>query len=125
SSPAAQATRGAGLAQALRNPRPRGHLVHPTTGADTHHGFHPGSFRGRQHVAAIVVVGLLALVTFRLFPVTDVLVVNDGRAVHVRTTFDTPSEALEAAKVDLEPGDRVIVARGDNQSSIAVHRARA
>ncbi len=113
------------MAQALRNPRPRGHLVHSSTGADTHHGFHPGSFRGRQHVAAIVVVGLLALVTFRLFPVTDVLVVNDGRAVHVRTTFDTPADALEAAKVDLEPGDRVVVARGDNQSSIAVHRARA
>lgn len=113
------------MAQALRNPRPRGHLVHPSPGADTHHGFHPGSFRGRQHVAAIVVVGLLALVTFRLFPVTDVLVVNDGRAVHVKTTFDTPSEALEAARVDLEPGDRVVVARGDRQSSVAVHRARA
>ncbi len=113
------------MAQALRNPRPRGHLIHNRTGADTHHGFHPGSFRGRQHVAAIVVVGLLALVTFRLFPVSEVLVVNDGRAVHVRTTFDTPSDALDAAKVDLGPGDRVVVAKGEKQSSVAVHRARA
>lgn len=112
------------MAQALRNPRRRGHLIHQRSGADTHHGFHPGSFRGRQHVAAIVVVGLLALVTFRLFPVTDVLVVNDGRAVHVRTTFDTPAEALDAAKVNLGPGDRVVVAKGERQSSIAVHRAR-
>lgn len=89
-----------------------------------HHGLHPGTFRGRQHVAAIVVLVLLAFGAFRVFPGYDVLVLNDGRAVHVRATFEQPGEALEAARVSLEPGDEVIVAGNSGQGSLAVRRAR-
>ncbi|MDZ7728409.1 MAG: ubiquitin-like domain-containing protein [Dehalococcoidia bacterium] len=85
---------------------------------------HPGYFRGRQHIAAITVVGLLALVAFRLFPAQDVIVLNNGRAVHVRATFDAQDEALERARVELGQNDRVVQAQGGGHLSVAVQRAR-
>lgn len=113
------------MAQALRPPLKRGR-----SGAAGQHTHRvdlpppPRHFRGRHHAATIFVVVLLAVVGFRLFPERDVTVLNDGRSVRVSATFDTRSEALEAAGVSLEPGDRVLHGTGGKYVSIAVQRAR-
>jgi len=70
------------------------------------------------------VVVLLAVVGFRLFPERDVTVLNDGQSFRVSATFDAQSEALEAAGVSLEPGDRVLYGTGGKFVSLAVQRAR-
>ena len=86
---------------------------------------HPRHFRGRHHAAAISVVVLLVVVTFQLFPRRDVTVLSDGRAVRVSTTFDAPSEALAAAEVNVENGDRALYGTGGKYGSVAVQRARS
>lgn len=112
------------MAQAMQRPQhggavdgigrgPRGHVPHST------------HFRGRQHVAAIVVVVTLALIAFRVFPGKDVLVLDNGHATHVRATFDAQSEALSAANVNLSPADRVLFAETNDRASVAIQRARA
>ncbi|MGI8926315.1 MAG: ubiquitin-like domain-containing protein [Tepidiformaceae bacterium] len=67
---------------------------------------------------------LLAVFGFRLFPTHNVTVLNDGQALQVQSTFDPRGEALAAAGVALDPGDRVLHAEGSTYSSIAVERAR-
>lgn len=67
---------------------------------------------------------LLAVVGFRLFPQRDVTVLNNGQAYSVSATFDTEREAVAAADVKVNPGDRVLYATSGNHASIAVERAR-
>lgn len=111
------------MAQAMQRP-PQGGAVGGSGRGPADHLPHSTHFRGRQHVAAILVVVVLALVAFRLFPGKDVLVLNDGRATHVRATFDAQAEALNAADVDLAPSDRVLFAETNDRASVAVQRAR-
>ncbi|MBK6661382.1 MAG: DUF348 domain-containing protein [Thermoflexaceae bacterium] len=67
---------------------------------------------------------LLAVFGFRLFPERDVTVFSSGESYRVSATFDTREEALAAAAVDLEPGDRVLLGTGGRHTSLAVQRAR-
>ena len=93
--------------------------------ARPHAAVHPRHFRGRHHAAAISVVVLLVVVTFQIFPRHDVTVLSDGRAVRVSTTFDAPSEALAAAEVNVESGDRALYGIGGRYRSVAVQHARS
>jgi len=70
------------------------------------------------------VVVLLAVVAFRVFPEQEVTVLSSGQAFRVSATFDTQEEALGAAEIALEPGDRLLVAGSSRHASIAVQRAR-
>lgn len=112
------------MAEAQRSARLAGH--HAATARrfvrpDLH--LHPRHFRGRHHAAAIFVIVLLAVLTFRLFPPRTVTVLSDGHAMRVAATFDPLEEGLDAARVSLSPGDRVLHATGGHYASIAVERA--
>ncbi|MBI2767364.1 MAG: DUF348 domain-containing protein [Chloroflexi bacterium] len=67
---------------------------------------------------------LLAVFGFRLFPQQDVTVLTSGQSYRVSATFDTQSEALTAADIELNPGDRVLLGTGGRHTSLAVQRAR-
>ncbi len=67
---------------------------------------------------------VLAVFGSRLFPSHNVTVIHDGEAFNVQATFDTRSEALAAAAVSLNPGDRIFQATGGDYASLAVQRAR-
>ena len=113
------------MAQALRPPRASGR----TEAAGQHITrsdlfLHPRHFRGRHHAATIFVVLLLAVVGFRLFPGKDVTVLTGGQSVRTSATFDIQDEALAAASVSLQPGDRVLQGSDGNYVSLAVQRAR-
>ncbi len=113
------------MAQAVRPPRYRGRPVaagQHNTRSDLSQ--RPRHFRGRHHAATIIVVLVLAVVGFRLFPETEVTVLRDGQALHVSTTFQAEREALTAAGVALAPGDRVVEGAGGRFVSYAVQRAR-
>ena len=112
------------MAQALRPPRFGGRTEaarQHITRSDLF--LHPRHFRGRHHAAAIIVVLLLAVVGFRLFPGKDVTVLNGGKSVRVSSTF-AGKDALAAAAVSLQPGDRVLRGSDGNYVSLAVQRAR-
>ncbi len=112
------------MAQALR-PRPRDTGVTPQRIPSRPAPLiHPRHFRQRHHAAAILVVVVLAAVTFQLFPRREVTVFRDGAAYRVSTTFNTDSDALDAASVSLAPGDRVLSGVGGSHASLAVQRAR-
>lgn len=114
------------MAQAIRTPRFRGRPV-----ADAPRGFrpeaapHPQHFRGRQHAATILVVVLLAVVGFQVFPRHEVTVLSNGQAIRVAATFNPRNEGLAAADVTLGPGDLVLYGTGGRHASVAVQRARA
>ncbi len=113
------------MAQAVRSPRYRGRRI-----AEAQHitrsdlFLHPRHFRGRHHAAAIFVIVVLAVFGSRLFPSRNVTVIHDGGAFNVQATFDTRSEALAAAAVSLNPGDRIFQATGGDYASLAIQRAR-
>ena len=67
---------------------------------------------------------VLAVAGFRLFPEKDVTVLNDGQSFRVSATLNTQQEALAAAEIALEPGDRVVQGSGGRYVSYAVQRAR-
>jgi uncharacterized protein YabE (DUF348 family)/3D (Asp-Asp-Asp) domain-containing protein len=69
------------------------------------------------------VVLVLAVAGFRLFPQQDVTVVRDGQPVRVTAVFER-SEALAAADVSLQPGDRVVGGQAGKYLSLAIQRAR-
>ena len=79
--------------------------------------------RRRARAAAIVVVALLVVLAFKLFPLQDITLVAGGTTVQVRSAFVDKEVALEAAALDLAPGDRVLVARAGDQAALAVQRA--
>ena len=81
------------------------------------------STRGRRHAAAMLVVALLVVLAFQLFPIQNVTLVTGDTTVQVRSTFGDEREALAAAALDLAPGDRVLVARTGDQAALAVQRA--
>lgn len=112
------------LAQAVRTRPLRGHLVAHRLHQRHELAARARRFRGRHHAAAIAVVVLLAVVAFRLFPGQEVTVLSNGQAFRVSAVFDAQHEALGAASVSLEPGDRVLLADADRYASIAVQRAR-
>ena len=86
--------------------------------------FHqPRYFRGRHHAAAILVVALLAVLAFKAFPLRSVTVLSEGRAVQVTAMFDHREAAIEAASLQLAPGDRLFVGRVGDQAALAVRRA--
>jgi uncharacterized protein YabE (DUF348 family) len=85
---------------------------------------HPHHFRRRHHAAAIMVVVVLAVLSFQVFPGRDVTVIKDGAAYRVSSLFDPASDALAAAAVSLEPGDRVLAGNEGSHTSVAVQRAR-
>jgi uncharacterized protein YabE (DUF348 family) len=85
---------------------------------------HPRHFRGRHHAATILVVLVLAVAGFRLFPVHDVTVVHDGQSARVSSMFSPETDALSAAAVALRPGDKVLEGTGGGKQSFAVQRAR-
>jgi uncharacterized protein YabE (DUF348 family) len=66
---------------------------------------------------------VLAVLSFQVFPGREVTVIKDGAAYRVSTVFDT-DEALAAAEVDVEPGDRLLSGYGGSHTSVAVQRAR-
>ncbi len=79
--------------------------------------------RGRQHAAAILVIVLLAVLAFKLFPLQHVLLLSKSDSVQVRAVFGSQREALDAAALDLEPGDRLRMGRAGDHAAIAVQRA--
>ena len=79
--------------------------------------------RGRRHAAAILVVAVLAVLAFKLFPLQHVLLLSEGEAVHVRAVFDNQRAAFDAAALDLEPGDRLLVGRAGDHAALVVQRA--
>lgn len=112
------------LAQAVRTRPLRGHLLVDRWHQRQELVAHARRFRGRHHAAAIAVVVLLAVFAFRLFPGQEVTVLSNGQAFRVSAIFDARQEALGAARITLQPGDRLIVADADHHASIAVQRAR-
>jgi uncharacterized protein YabE (DUF348 family)/3D (Asp-Asp-Asp) domain-containing protein len=70
------------------------------------------------------VIVAVAVCGFRLFPTKDVTVLTNGSTVQVATTFDPRGEGLEAAGVDLLPGDIVRFSGGGRHTSLAVQRAQ-
>lgn len=111
------------MTQAMRNPRRRGVRRDSWPGRGHIQGPYSGHFRGRQHVAAIIAVAILAVVAFQLFPNEDVVVVNGDRTMRVQASLNLRQEALDAASVKLNRGDRVLYAHDRGQMSVAVHRA--
>jgi uncharacterized protein YabE (DUF348 family)/3D (Asp-Asp-Asp) domain-containing protein len=85
----------------------------------------PRHFRGRHHAATIIAIVIVAVVAFRLFPSLDVTVLHEGEALRVTALFDPRDEAVGAASVGLEPGDRVLVAEGGRHASISIQQARS
>ena len=81
------------------------------------------STRGRRHAVAILVVAILVVAAFQVFPLRDVTLVAGDQTVQVRSTFGDQEAALDAAAVELAPGDRLYVARTGSQSAVAVQRA--
>ncbi len=81
------------------------------------------STRGRRHAVAILVVAILVVAAFQVFPLRDVTLVAGDKTVQVRSTFGDQEAALDAAAVELAPGDRLHVARAGDQSAFAVQRA--
>lgn len=78
---------------------------------------------GRRHAAAMLVVALLIVLAFQLFPIQNVTLVTGDTTVQVRSTFGAEQEALSTAALTLAPGDRVLVARTGDQAALAVQRA--
>lgn len=112
------------MAQAIRSPRFRGGQVAEGRHITRSDLFpHPRHFRGRHHAATILVVVLLAVVGFRVFPASEVTVINNGQAFQVSTTFDPGSEGLAAASLQLLQGDRLVLATGGRHASVAIDRA--
>lgn len=112
------------MAQAIRSPRFRGGQVAEGRHITRSDLFpHPRHFRGRHHAATIFVVVLLAVVGFRVFPTSEVTVISNGQAFQVSATFDPGSEGLAAASLQLQQGDRVVLATGGRHASVAVDRA--
>jgi uncharacterized protein YabE (DUF348 family) len=66
----------------------------------------------------------LALVVFPAFPGSEVVVVDDGRAYRVATTFDPRAEAVAHTGIVLSEGDRVALAENGRVASIAIIEAR-
>lgn len=81
------------------------------------------SRRGRRHAVAILVVAVLVVAAFQVFPLRDITLVAGDTTVQVRSTFGDGEAALDAAAVELAPGDRLYVARTGDQSAVAVERA--
>lgn len=71
----------------------------------------------------MLVVALLVVLAFQLFPIQNLTLVTGDTTVQVRSTFGDEQEALAAAALDLGPGDRVLVARTGDQAALAVQRA--
>ena len=71
----------------------------------------------------MLVVALLIVLAFRVFPLQHVTLVAGDTTVQVRSTFGDRQEALEAAALDLAPGDRVLVGRAGDQAALSVQRA--
>ncbi len=71
----------------------------------------------------MLVVALLVVLAFQLFPIQNITLVMGDTTVQVRSTFGDEQEALAAAALDLAPGDRVLVARTGDQAALAVERA--
>ena len=80
------------------------------------------SSRVRRHAAAMLVVALLIVLAFRLFPLQNVTLVAGDETLRVRAAFGD-RQALEAAALELGPGDRLQVARAGDQAAVAVQRA--
>lgn len=80
------------------------------------------SSRARRHAAAMLVVALLVVLAFRLFPLQNVTLVAGDETLRVRSAFGDRG-ALEAAALELGPGDRLLVARAGDQAAVAVQRA--
>jgi uncharacterized protein YabE (DUF348 family) len=72
-----------------------------------------------------MVVVLLAVVGFQVFPRHEVTVLSNGQSVRVAATFDPRNEGLAAAAVKLGPGDLVLYGTGGRHASVAVQRAHA
>ena len=108
-------------------PRPRPAIESPPIIGRPFGGFDPieysRSTRGRRHAAAMLVVALLVVLAFQLFPIQNLTLVTGDTTVQVRSTFGDEQEALSAAALDLGPGDRVLVARSGDQAALAVQRA--
>ena len=79
--------------------------------------------RGRHHAAAILVVALLAVLAFKLFPLRTVTVLTGGHAVQVRAVLGGEREALAAASIEPAPGDRLLVGRVGDHATLALRRA--
>ncbi len=79
--------------------------------------------RGRHHAAAILVVALLAVLAFKLFPLRTVTVLTGGHAVQVRAVFGGEREALAAASIEPAPGDLLLVGRVGDHATLALRRA--
>ncbi len=71
-----------------------------------------------------MVVVVLAVLLFQVFPGREVTVIKDGVAYHVSSVFDPESDALAAAAVSLEPGDRILAGNEGAYTSLAVQGAR-
>ena len=71
----------------------------------------------------MLVVALLMVLAFKVFPLQDVTLVSGDTTVQVRSTFGDREEALDAASLELAPGDRLLEARTGDQAAVAVQRA--
>lgn len=85
---------------------------------------HARRFRSRHHAAAIAAVLALAFVVFPAFPGHEVVVVSDGRAYRVATTFNPRAEAIANTGIVLHEGDRVALAENGRVASVAIIEAR-
>ena len=107
--------------------RPRPSIETPVAIGRTLATFDPvaysGSSRGRRHAAAMFVVALLIVLAFKAFPLQDITLVAGDTTVQVRSTFGDGQAALDAAAVELAPGDRLLVRRSGDQAAVAIQRA--
>jgi len=81
------------------------------------------STRGRRHAWAMLLVAILVVLAFQLFPLQNLILVSGDRTLQVRSTFGDQEDALDAAALGLGPGDRVVLAKTGDYSAFAVQRA--
>lgn len=73
----------------------------------------------------MLVVALLVVLAFKVFPLQHVTLVAGDQTVQVQSTFGGQRQALDAAALALAPGDRLFVARTGDQAAVSVQRAVA
>lgn len=80
--------------------------------------------RRREHLAVLSAIFAVSAFGYLLLPVRTVQVVADGRSATVRTHSASDMAVVEAAGIDLRPGDRLTALDGDSRDVLRIERAR-
>ena len=70
----------------------------------------------------MLLVAVLAVLAFKAFPLQSITLISGDTTLQVRSAFGEEA-ALDAASVDLAPGDRVLVGGAGEERAVSVERA--